>query len=88
MIIWLTHSRLNNNYFLLFCHYSELPVPPYDILISLSLEIILVLLAGKSTQFCKEFSNMGGLLHLLIQINKLNDAEFNKVNCFDPLLVV
>lgn len=31
---------------------------------------------------------MGGLLHLLIQINKLNDAEFNKVNCFDPLLVV
>lgn len=35
---------------------------------------------------------MGGLLHLLIQINELKDAEFNKVNCFvqriDPLLAV
>lgn len=83
---------MSNNYSLLFCHHSELQVPPYDILISLSLEIILVLLAGESTQFCKVFSNMGGLLHLLIQINKLKDAEFNKVNCFvhriDLLLAV
>ena len=83
---------MSNNYSLFFCHHSEFQVPAYDILISLSLEIILVLLAGESTQFCKEFSNMGGLLHLLIQINELKDAEFNKVNCFvqriDPLLAV
>lgn len=54
-------------------------VPPFGILIAITLEVILVQCASYSMKFCSEFSNAGGLKCLMLLLHKASDEESNEV---------
>lgn len=67
-----------------FCNISLVgfSVPAFGILISLSLEVILVQCASCSEKFRYEFGQAGGLKYLQLQLYNASNEEFNKVSGF------
>ena len=61
-------------------------VPPFGILIAITLEMILVQCASYSKEFRSEFSKVGGLRCLMLLLHKASDEELNKVCKYIMLL--
>lgn len=62
-------------------------VPPFGILIAITLEMILVQCASYSREFRSEFSKVGGLKCLMLLLHKASDEELNKVCKYNIMLL-